>query len=172
MVASLLEFASSMEEADDLERTPFDAATMLAEYAESRRARVEGSGRVLVVLATEGLAPVLGDASRVSDILDPLLGNAIKFSAPGMRIELRAAAAGPRHVRLSVRDEGRGIPPEKRAAIFEAFSQGDGSTTRSAGGLGLGLATARRWAEMMGGALELEDTAGAGATFSLLLPLA
>jgi signal transduction histidine kinase len=171
MVQSLLEFASSVEDAGDLKRAPFDPRAALLAYAEDCRARVEGSGRVLVV-TTDPLPAVLGDVSRLSDILDPLVGNAIKFSSPGMRIELRAAIAGPAHVRLSVLDEGPGVPAPKRAAIFEAFSQGDGSTTRSVGGLGLGLATARRWAELMGGALQLEDTTGPGATFSLLLPRA
>jgi signal transduction histidine kinase len=172
MVQSLLEFSSSLDDTDDVRRASFDPRALVQEYADSCRARVEGGGHVLVVSADEALPHAMGNASRVSDILDRLLNNAVKFAPPGTRIELRASDAGPSQVRLSVRDQGPGVPPEKRAAIFEAFSQGDGSTTRSTGGLGLGLATSRRWAELMGGALELDDSAGPGATFSLLLPRA
>jgi signal transduction histidine kinase len=172
MVQSLLEFSSSMDDTDEVRRVPFDPRTVMQEYAASCRGRVEGGGHVLVVSVDETLPHAMGNTSRVPDILDRLLNNAVKFSPPGTRIELRASASGPGHVRLSVRDEGPGVAPEKRAAIFEAFSQGDGSTTRSAGGLGLGLATARRWAELMGGALELDVSDGPGATFSLLLPRA
>jgi signal transduction histidine kinase len=171
MMQSLLEYSSSMDDTDD-RRAAFDTRALVREYADACRGRVEGGGHVLVVTAGEAIPHAVGNASRVPDILDRLINNAVKFSPPGSRIELRAAPADPRHVRLSVRDEGPGVAPEKRAAIFDSFAQGDGSTTRSTGGLGLGLATARRWAELMGGVLELDDSPGPGATFSLLLPRA
>lgn len=117
-----------------------------------------------------------GDPTRLRDLLVNLAGNAVKFTERGeVAIEVELApeqdsAAVP--LRFSVRDTGIGIPAEKLDAIFESFSQGDGSTTRKYGGTGLGLAIARRIVTMMGGAIKVESEVGKGSTFSFIAKFA
>ena len=109
--------------------------------------------------------------------LDELVSNAVKFSPDGGPISITGAAmpagedGGPL-VRLSVRDRGVGIEPELAARIFSDFYQADASETRHYGGLGLGLALARRIVEAMNGTIELDSRPGEGATFHLSLPAA
>jgi len=120
---------------------------------------------------------VVGDVVRIRQILNNLLGNAIKFTASGeVELSLRSAAPDNGQVDLMfcVRDTGIGIPLEKQTAIFEAFSQADGSTTRKYGGTGLGLTISLRLAQAMQGRLWVESEPGAGSSFffSVRLPLA
>lgn len=115
-----------------------------------------------------------GDSGRIRQILVNLLGNAIKFTDRGS-IELRArvlrdASAGDT-LEFSVADTGPGIPPDRVAAVFEAFTQGDSSISRRQGGTGLGLTISRRLAELMGGVIEASSQSGMGSTFTLRLPL-
>jgi signal transduction histidine kinase/ligand-binding sensor domain-containing protein/DNA-binding response OmpR family regulator len=110
-----------------------------------------------------------GDPGRLRQVLLNLLGNAIKFTETGeitVTAQLDPQQAGPqtRVLHFSVRDTGIGIPKEKQAAIFEAFSQADGSTTRKYGGTGLGLTICRKLVEMMGGRIWVESEPGRGAT--------
>ena len=113
-----------------------------------------------------------GDATRVAQIVSNLLNNAAKYTPPGGQIELVAELAGG-EVLVRVVDNGIGIPPGMLPKIFELFAQVDGGAERSQGGLGVGLALARRLAEMHGGALDA--TSGGdqgGSVFTLRLPLA
>jgi anti-anti-sigma factor len=115
------------------------------------------------------------DERHVRTILDALLDNAVKFTPAGTRIQLRVCEAsehGERWARIDVEDNGPGIPPERLPKLFEPFQQLDGSMTRAAGGLGIGLALARRLAHEMGGRLAAVSEVGAGSTFSLFLPAA
>jgi two-component system sensor histidine kinase/response regulator len=96
------------------------------------------------------------------------VGNAIKFTRTGgVTIRVSGIRLGDDKCRLQVdvQDTGIGIPPEKQAAIFEAFSQADGSTTREYGGTGLGLSIATCLVDMMGGEIWLESQPGVGSTF-------
>jgi signal transduction histidine kinase/CheY-like chemotaxis protein len=114
-------------------------------------------------------AGVQGDPTRLRQVLSNLLGNAVKFTergTVGLRVE-RAGAA----VRFVVHDTGIGIPRERQAAVFDAFTQADESTTRRYGGTGLGLSISSRLVGMMGGALGLESEPGRGTTFTFTLPL-
>jgi len=111
---------------------------------------------------------LVGDPTRVRQVITNLVGNAIKFTPTGgVTIRVSGAPLGGDKWRLQVdvQDTGIGIPPEKQAAIFEAFSQADGSTTREYGGTGLGLSIATGLVEMMGGAIWLESQPGVGSTF-------
>jgi signal transduction histidine kinase/DNA-binding NarL/FixJ family response regulator len=119
---------------------------------------------------------VMGDVSRLRQVLNNLLSNAIKFTPRGGRIEVRAIAlepAGeqPSRLQLQVRDSGVGIAPEHHANVFEAFTQADASTARPYGGSGLGLAICVRLARLMGGNIELQSAHQQGSTFTLTLPL-
>ncbi|HSH89874.1 MAG TPA: MHYT domain-containing protein [Ramlibacter sp.] len=117
---------------------------------------------------------VLVDPLRLRQILNNLVGNAIKFTTEGsieVRAELLSRAEGKDQVCISVHDTGIGISAENQAALFQPFSQGDADTTRQYGGTGLGLAICRRLAGMMGGSVEMKSQPGTGTTVLLMLPL-
>jgi signal transduction histidine kinase len=110
------------------------------------------------------------DVEKVRQVLKNFLANAVKFTERGS-VLLSAEPAPPPHVlALTVSDTGIGIPPGKQEAIFEAFRQADGSTSRRYGGTGLGLAISRELAELLGGEIRLVSDVGQGASFTLLLP--
>ena len=108
-------------------------------------------------------ARVLGDPGRLRQVLINLIGNAIKFTDRGEVVSRDRAFAGrPDALHFSVRDTGIGIPAEKQAMIFEAFTQVDGSFTRRFGGTGLGLTIASRLVQMMEGRIWVESQEGRG----------
>jgi signal transduction histidine kinase/ActR/RegA family two-component response regulator len=115
---------------------------------------------------------VLIDPDRLRQVIVNLVGNAVKFTEHG-EVELQLSAAFPAEseteLHFAVRDTGIGIPPEKQAAIFEAFVQGDGSTTRRYGGTGLGLAITSQLVRLMGGRLWVESSVTTGSTFHFTL---
>ena len=113
---------------------------------------------------------VFGDPARLGQILINLLGNAIKFTMRGS-IEVAAAPAGPGRLLFTVSDTGIGIAPEKMEAIFDAFTQADGSHTRRFGGTGLGLTITRRLSDLMAGRVWAESLPGQGSRFYVDLPL-
>lgn len=113
------------------------------------------------------------DQDKLAQILRNLLSNAFKFTKQGqvkLRIDYRATDSLP--IRIAVIDSGIGIPLDRQQAIFEAFRQGDGSTSREYGGTGLGLTISLRIAQLLGGTIELKSTMGQGSTFCLCLPKA
>jgi signal transduction histidine kinase/DNA-binding response OmpR family regulator len=115
-----------------------------------------------------------GDELRIRQILMNLVSNALKFTASG-HVLVRARGVNPSDTHVSliidVIDTGTGILPENQAAIFDAFVQEDGSTTRRFGGTGLGLAISRQLATLMGGDITVISQAGVGSTFSLSISL-
>lgn len=118
---------------------------------------------------------LLGDASRIRQILINLLGNAIKFTATGsVRVDVESAGTtgDTVEVHFQVTDTGIGIPPDKQALVFEAFRQADNSTTRRFGGSGLGLAICSRLVDLMGGRIWLESEVGRGSRFHFTCMLA
>ena len=111
---------------------------------------------------------LIGDSTRLRQVMVNLLGNAIKFTEKGevvVRVELEQAVESGGLLHFSVSDTGIGIAAAKRESIFEAFTQADNSTTRRYGGTGLGLTICRRLVEMMGGRLWVESVEGQGTTF-------
>jgi signal transduction histidine kinase/ActR/RegA family two-component response regulator len=111
---------------------------------------------------------VVGDWSRLQQVLTNLVGNAIKFTERGrVAVGLDVQDKTPTHVNLhfTVTDTGVGIPAERQSAVFEAFTQADGSTTRRYGGTGLGLTISSTLVEMMGGRIWLESEPGRGTRF-------
>ncbi|GAA0650360.1 hypothetical protein GCM10009101_25030 [Brevundimonas lenta] len=153
-----------------LDLQPLDLRDVAERSIESVRGMADGL-EVTVTMRDGTPCPVRGDADRLIQVVVNLLSNAIKFSPAGGEVLLVVEAAN-RIVRLSVRDNGPGVPEEFRARIFSKFAQADASDTRAKGGTGLGLAIAREIAERHGGRLWFESSVGEGATFHLDLPLA
>jgi signal transduction histidine kinase len=114
---------------------------------------------------------VQGDADRLVQLVVNLLGNALKFSPAGTRVEVSVAEEGDA-ARTTVLDRGRGVPAEMREAIFEAFRQVEGTDARREGGTGLGLAICRAIVEQHGGTIGVEPREGGGSVFRFTLPLA
>src|SRR4030095_867814 len=116
---------------------------------------------------------VSGDPARLRQVLVNLVGNAVKFTEKGevvVRAEVVSETATATRIRLSVRDTGIGIPKDQLAAVFEAFTQVDGSSSRRYGGTGLGLTISRRIVELMGGTIGVESELRGGTTFTGELP--
>jgi two-component system, sensor histidine kinase len=112
-----------------------------------------------------------GDPARLRQVLINLIGNAVKFTSAGF-VEVVVEPSGAGGLRFVVRDSGIGIPPEKLEAIFNAFTQADGSHTRRFGGTGLGLTITRRLVDLMGGRVWAESSIGQGSRFCFELPMA
>jgi signal transduction histidine kinase/DNA-binding response OmpR family regulator len=158
----------------DIECIALEPRELLAEAV--RAMAVQPSQRpVALFFDTDGEVPrrVLGDPTRLRQVLINLLSNALKFTERG-EIELRCAADWQEdrlRLRFSVRDTGIGIPLEQQTAVFEAFTQSDGSVSRRFGGTGLGLTISKGLVERMGGSIRLESVAGRGATFEFEIPV-
>jgi len=116
---------------------------------------------------------VRGDPGRVRQVLANLLSNAVKFTQRGevlVRLTKEAESTGTVVVKVAVRDTGVGIAPQALSVIFDAFTQGDGSTTRKFGGSGLGLTISRQLVKLMRGEIGVESALGKGSTFWFKLP--
>jgi PAS domain S-box-containing protein len=117
---------------------------------------------------------LLGDPGRVRQILNNLVGNAIKFTPAGeivVRAHLLVSDARGVRLQISISDTGIGIPKDQQSRVFEAFEQEDSSTTRRFGGAGLGLSITRRLVAMMGGEISVVSEVGKGSTFTITLDL-
>jgi PAS domain S-box-containing protein len=124
--------------------------------------------RLACEIGPDVLTFLRGDPGRLRRVLINLVGNAIKFTNTGeIRLGVESVAQDPGAVWLhfSVADTGIGVPPAKRQAIFESFTQADGSTTREHGGTGLGLAICKELVDLMGGEIWVESEPGQGSTF-------
>jgi signal transduction histidine kinase len=120
--------------------------------------------------APDSSLTVRADIEKLGQIVVNLLTNALKFTDRGGTVTLECARTGAL-VEITVRDTGRGIPPDKLGAIFEPFVQVDKGLTRSSEGTGLGLAISRELARAMGGDLVVQSILGTGSAFTLTLPV-
>lgn len=180
IVNDILDFSKIESGKLELESHPFELHACIEQALEQVAPRAAEKNLDLAYLLDDRLPRViLGDATRLRQILVNLLSNGVKFTAAGeVVIEVQYAltepdpVAGPPHssqdtclLHFSVRDTGIGIPLEKQDRLFKSFQQVDASTARHYGGTGLGLAICRRLCELMGGRIWVESDAGKGATF-------
>ena len=169
----ILDFSKIESRRLDLESVPFSVRDTVSEVMKSVALKAHQKGLELVADVNPNVpSTILGDPARLGQVLLNLLGNAIKFTERGhVLLEVREDARLFHRVMLHFRvtDTGIGIPAEKHAAIFEAFSQADGSTTRRFGGTGLGLTISATLVRMMGGRIWVESEPGAGSTFHFTL---
>ena len=159
----------------ELERTRFSLNDLLGKVTEMVAVRAHEKGLALVCeIAPEVPRDLVGDPTRLRQVLLNLLGNAIKFTESGevaLRVALDAGSSVPGALRFTISDTGIGIPDEKLGTVFERFTQADSSTTRRYGGSGLGLTISKRLVELMGGRIEVDSGVGKGSVFSFAVPL-
>lgn len=169
VVEDIVDFGNMQDRPLTLAPVPvYDVCQNAVETLMARAAR-----RGITVRATVPfeLPPVLADGAALSRVIRHLLDNAIKFSPLNSEVQLVAERRGDR-VRIAVSDHGPGIPADERERIFAVFYQSDGSATRRAGGMGLGLALVSKLLKAHHTRIELESELGQGSTFSFELPTA
>jgi signal transduction histidine kinase/FixJ family two-component response regulator len=159
----------------ELERLPFDLSELIDNVAAMFTIPAREKG-VVVAGRIDSRIPIkiMGDSNRLRQILINLVGNAMKFTEQGVidiEVSYERTEAGRIISCFSVRDTGIGIPPDRVEAIFEKFTQADGSTTRKFGGTGLGLAICLQLVGLMDGHLAVASEVGRGSTFSFVIPL-
>ena len=155
----------------ELDPVPFDLHEMVEQTLRGLAIRAHEKKLELVCEVRKELPDfIMADATRIRQVMINLAGNAIKFTDAGevsvtWSLHEPVPAGVDWMLHCAVRDTGIGIPPEKHAAIFDAFAQADGSTTRKFGGTGLGLTISKRLVAALGGKLWVESEAGHGSTF-------
>jgi PAS domain S-box-containing protein len=154
-----------------LEIEPIDIGAVVADAIASVAHAVR-TKHLTITKDIRNVGGLLGDSKRLQQVIWNLLANAIKFTPSGGKIHVRASRKNS-HVELAIADSGQGISAKFIPHLFERFSQADASTTRSHGGLGIGLALVKQLVELHGGKVQAESPGeGMGATFTLLLPIA
>ncbi|MFS8824572.1 response regulator [Synechococcus sp. R6-6] len=175
LINDILDFSKLEAGEMELEILDFDLRSCLEEVADLFAPTAHAKGLELAVLMPPEVPRYLrGDASRLRQILNNLVSNAIKFTHRGevvIQAEVLQETATHAHLKLSVRDTGIGIPAAAQSKLFQPFSQVDASTTRKYGGTGLGLAICKQLTELMEGTISLQSQEGQGSTFSVELTL-
>ncbi|MDQ4027834.1 MAG: PAS domain S-box protein, partial [Actinomycetota bacterium] len=180
IINDVLDFSKIEAGRLDLEEKEFDLRGCIESALELAAAAAAGKGLELAYeLGPEVPAAIVGDVTRLRQILINLLNNAVKFTEEGeVVVSVKPVATGDGspgsicRLQFSVRDTGIGIPADRIEGLFESFSQVDTSTTRKYGGTGLGLAISRRLSELMGGTMWVESGEGAGSTFRFTIDAA
>jgi two-component system, sensor histidine kinase len=170
LVTDVLDFSRVSSGRISLDVSRFALEPALADIAALHAESLKQSGLELRLEVAPSVSEVETDRVKLQEIVRNLLDNAIKFTSRG-RIEILARSSeDPAIVVIEVRDTGKGISEDDLAHIFDEFRQVGPSSTRSTGGVGLGLAIVRRLAGALGGCVSVESTLGAGSTFTLQLP--
>lgn len=158
----------------DLERTGFSFTDHIEKLSEMVASRALEKGLTLVInIAPDVPADLIGDPTRLRQVLLNLLGNAIKFTETGgvsLHVTMEQDEFAPSSLRFTVSDTGIGIESDKLGRVFERFTQADSSTTRRFGGSGLGLTISKRLVELMGGRIWVESSVGQGSAFAFIAP--
>lgn len=174
LVNDLLDFERIEAGRFKLVETDVDCAELAQNLQDTLRPPAEARGLTLDVKVDDAPLRLRTDADRLRQVIANFINNAIKYSERG-HIDVTFARApttpGVREVRISVKDQGLGIPKDQLVKVFEPFHQVDGSYAREKEGVGLGLAIVKRLADLLGGTVELESEVGVGSTFTLVMPL-
>ena len=170
LVNDILDFSKIEAGGVELESGPVDLDLLIDQSVAMVTGLAEKKGLALSVTHGDDLPPILGDHTRLRQVLVNLLSNAVKFTELGS-VDLEVGRAADGFVQFKVSDTGAGIPADRIAQIFDRFTQADGSTTRTHGGTGLGLAICKGLVDSMGGTLSVRSTPGVGSTFAFTLPV-
>ncbi len=169
IVNDILDFSKLDAGKVDFERIDFDLPDVLESTAELFAEKAHSKGLELMLsYSTEVSTTISGDPTRLRQVLNNLIANALKFTDSGeviLRVSMQAETPDEAIIRFEVRDTGIGIPPAVQAGLFNPFSQADASTTRKYGGTGLGLTISKKLVEGMNGKIGIESAPGKGSTF-------
>jgi CheY-like chemotaxis protein/nitrogen-specific signal transduction histidine kinase len=178
LINDILDFSKIEANRMELEGAPFDLRAVVQQTLALLKTRAAAKNLHLRSVIAESVpATVIGDVTRLRQVLLNLAGNAIKFtergevtveiSRPELRVSCFSVEENPGTIDLhfTVRDTGIGIPPDRINRLFKPFTQIDSSTTRRFGGTGLGLAISKKLCELMGGGIRIESTPGFGSAF-------
>ncbi len=175
IINDILDFSKIEAGRVEFEKHPFSPRTCIEESLELVSAKASEKGLELTYeLGARVPDFVMGDVTRVRQILVNLLSNAVKFTKKGevtVSLDAEARAEHEYALHFSVRDTGIGIDGERHARLFKAFSQVDASTTRKYGGTGLGLAISKKLVNLMGGTIWVDSAPGKGSTFHFAFPV-
>lgn len=171
LIEDLLDVSRILQGKLSLNIHPVDLALTVEAAIETVSLAAIAKGIEIQTRLDSQMGPVLGDSSRLQQVVWNLVSNAVKFSPAGGRVEVRLTGVGD-WAKITVTDTGIGINPEFLPYVFDYFRQEDGATTRKFGGLGLGLAIVRHLVELHGGTVQADSLGeGQGATFTVRLPL-
>ena len=181
IINDILDFSKIESGKLELDNQPLDLRQCVEEALDLLAAGAAEKRIEIAYQMDDGIPPrVVGDVTRLRQVLVNLLSNGIKFTAAGevvVQVKILSAPlsnsepADMWHLQFSVRDTGIGIPVDRLARLFKSFSQADASTARRYGGTGLGLAISKRLVELMGGKMWVESVPQKGSTFHFTLPL-
>jgi signal transduction histidine kinase/CheY-like chemotaxis protein/HPt (histidine-containing phosphotransfer) domain-containing protein len=171
IINDILDFSKLDSGQMKIEKTPFDISKLLEETADSFRSEIDIKGLKLYLNIDNQLInrQIMGDPYRIRQILNNLIGNALKFTHEGS-ITIRIALEKENLLNLTIRDTGIGIPAEKIKLIFEKFAQADTSTTRKYGGTGLGLTIVKKLVGLMKGKIIVKSKVNEGTSFMVSIP--
>jgi CheY-like chemotaxis protein len=175
IINGILDFSKIEAGKLEIDAHDFDLPTLMQEIGDMFALGAREKGLELLFDLSEDLPDIVkGDANRIRQILNNLIGNAIKFTANGdVLITVRALPRDDALVdlRFDIRDSGIGIPADKIKKLFQPFTQVDASTTRNFGGTGLGLSISKKLIELMNGEIGVESEASVGSNFWFRLPV-
>lgn len=171
LVEDLLDVSRILRGKLSLNARSLDLSLIVAAAVDTVRLAAEAKAIEIQIIDRPQVGRVLGDPNRLQQMIWNLAMNAVKFTPPGGLIEIKLEKVES-YAQVSIRDTGKGISPEFLPHVFEYFRQEDGTLTRSAGGLGLGLAIVHHLVELHAGTIEADSAGiGQGATFKVKLPL-
>ena len=176
LINDILDYSKIEAGRIELESRPFSLRQCVEEALDLFTLKAQEKGLELAYLMAPGVPEtIVGDITRVRQVLANFVGNAIKFTERGevvVSLDARLVEGDLHEIRIAIRDTGIGIPPDRLDRLFEAFSQVDTSTTRQFGGTGLGLVISKRLVELMGGRIGVESRPNEGSTFSFSITAA
>ena len=172
LVEDLRLLAQAEAGALQLHRIPGRMPDILRTCVDAVKPRAEAKGISVSLEASVDMPLVEMDGTRISQVVNNLLENAITHSPEGGSVVVSAGASGDGMVRVAVSDTGRGIPPEDLSRVFDRFFRSDASRSRATGGVGLGLTIAKQLVEVHGGTIHVENVVPFGARFVFVLPIA
>src|SRR5262249_44309958 len=175
LLNDILDISKLEEQKIEFEAIPFSPAAIVDDVISIMCPRIEEKGLAWILSPDQAMPQALvGDPTRIRQVLINLVGNAAKFTEAGaveLASQCSARVGGIATIEFSVRDSGIGIAPDRLSGLFQYFTQADESINRRFGGTGLGLAISKRIIEQMGGEIDVKSTLGVGSTFSFRLTL-
>ena len=171
LIEDILDVSRILRGKLNLNKHPIRLESVIELAMDSLQPLAEEKSIVLELTSSPNVGEVIGDFDRLQQIVWNLLSNAIKFTQEEGKVEVRLESVGD-EAQIQIIDNGIGIEPDFLPYVFDRFRQADSSTTRSYGGLGLGLAIVRHLVEQHGGKVYAENNPGEGAKFTVALPLA